>query len=1673
MSPRISPPKVDPRKANDLLRALREMAPHYTPEWPAKDDDDPGVALLKIFSFIGEGVITRLNRAPDRNFLAFLDMLGIRLLQARPARAPIKFVLADGTEFPFLVPKGTQVSAPPTEKHPIDLPFETISNMLAVPSTITSLIAVDPERDEIYKPPPGFLELKLAAIPAPQLTVSAFSAAQSKSLQLDPPDQVKKDDFLRIDQTISERSGPDQCVPLVEVSEQHVSEHLVVADVKGSVVTVTDPLQRDYVEGTQVRKVTQFELFEGRDWQEHILYLAHEKYFAVKSEAQFSLLVEHAPGVNSNLQPFDVVWEFFSEIDKVEGWFPFQIDADGTQGLSRDGEILLTKPEAEIKETKVNDVNNRWIRARLNQPLPAVPPPTLPKIEMITLAVSTGGKKLPPDKAFHNDTPLTTAVPFFPFGTEPRIFDRFSIASEEAFSKPNAEVKLTFTLDATDLLATPAAVVIGTVIRTFAHAAAGRLIEFRIDPSKAELPIVKKHNTPTDTRIKSGSIPAVVTNATKDRIGVFVKGDDGKVHLRSIFGELEAGWFWIPLQAPAGELAFNPGAVFVNPLWHVFVVAGNQVFTLTRDPNSTTEGTISWNPLLGGAEVPQVNSTPFVLNINNRPVVFVTDVNGKTWKWDTAWADVTPLDNALPDPAFLAAENARPFAVPNAAGTQFRIFLRSKANLLVVIDTDSSPGHSHDNYGSPDATTLVASDPTVSATSLGRQAYVRGSDNRLWSIQDTPGSLWQSFLSPSEFKLAGDPSAVIYTINLKESVSVLSTSDKNALLEFRVQGQAKNSGTLRAGPRTIIELEREPDRNDRTYYVNITDGPGKSAVGDTVRQIDDDDSLSQDTFAVLTRPLDAPATTATTYDLLRQRFDGGTPISGTVVNATNATVTLVAGDGSKIGDDDHWVLIEDASHTNDQIRAIDSILDDTVSVTPNWTTTPATSQTYRILLRERTDDHPDENSVLLASLASSASGDDGEYNDNFLEITFGPGASPAKLQIDDYVGDTRHVLMAQELPSLPISFPDNTSSYIITDTSILRGWFAYKEPNQTELRPELSWEYFNGRGFVGLPVKDKTENFLVGGTVEFTLPEDIGKTEVAGQENFWIRARIVGGDYGRELFTVDPKTGQVKIEKDPIRPPLIKELTIEYTVTEFQEPQFCVTFNNLNFLDQTAANSTENKNFEPFVPLEDTGKTLYFGFNQPLKGGPIKIYFAAKELVVDERNKPKLVWQFAFDNDWKELLAEDGTEAFTRPESVALNIPDEMQNTQQFGRALYWLRSVLTEGEWSASPLFSGVFLNTVEALQVRTVREEILGSSTGVKNQKFQFQQTPVIEGEEVRVREALTEEEREQMVLAQGKEAVFQVTDQQDRVLETWIRWTEVIEFFDSDENSRHYRLDRHTGEIEFGDGIHGRIPPAGGDNIRAFIYQAGGGAAGNVAPGEINTPVTSVAGIDSVINPVGAGGGSDAATNEDMLTIGPAQISHRDRAVTPDDFERLALEASREVRKARCLPNRNASGRHELGWTTVHIVPDSQAAQPVPSLQLRRSVQRYLTERADVTVADQKHIVIGPPEYVPVTVEAIVFAKSLDLVAIAEQRVKKSLDEFLHPLKGGPDKEGWEFGRDLAASDLYALLEAIDEVDHVGPLRLFTGELPGDEQIVVGADELIASGTHRITMSVANGE
>ena len=889
MNPKVSSPKIDPRRASDLLRRLRDMAPHYTSEWSAKDDSDPGVGLLRIFSVIVEGVISRLNRAPERNFLAFLDMLGIRLLPATAARVPVSFRVVNGTEKPFVVLRGTQVAAAATDTRPIELPFETIENLLAIPAKLVAMYAVDPRADRIHRMPPGFLDLEKVEITPPELTVTAFSSAGSKFLQVEPPDQVKEGDFLRIQHKPNQSQSGRNCIPAVNQSEQGIIDHLVVSAFKGSIVTVTDPLPRDVLEGTVVQKETQFELFEAKNWQEHVLYLAHADYFAIKSEAEIELSVEHAPGAAANLQPFKVVWEFFGVIDadplKEEKWHEFAIDLDGTVGFSADGRVVLIKPAGEIKETEINGNKSRWIRARLDEPLPASPAREQPKIESIMFAISSAGKNLVPDQAFHNETPLTTDVEFFPFGTEPRIFDRFSIASEEAFSKHGAETELVLELDNGELLASPAAIFSQNKVEVFAKGFAGKLFGFQVDFAKTSAVRPAKHNSPKDTELTAGSTPAMVTDADDTLVGVFAKADDGKIYL---FKSTDPSFK--PLVETPGTLQFDPAAVLSDKKWHIYAVADNKLYKKmlnTVPPSDADLLANTWSSISAGLSI---NSSPFVFDAGGSPAIFITDTDRLTWMFRTGWTKLTPEKSPNePDPNFLAAENARPFARAikdiNGNITGFQVYFRNEEKNLVRIDTTAA----NVILGAPEPG--FESNPFGSSFPDHDRIYVRAKNDRLWSINDSANPQWADHGTSSDINLDGDPVVVASPVT-REFISVFLTSKKNALMEFRTSGVDLGSGEIKAGPNDIILLTKPPQQAG-THYIHIRTGPGSDSSANAVRKVDD--QLSSGKFVVLESPLSDSPTINTEYDLLRE-VD-----SGVIQDAEEDTVTLEPGAGGHFG----------------------------------------------------------------------------------------------------------------------------------------------------------------------------------------------------------------------------------------------------------------------------------------------------------------------------------------------------------------------------------------------------------------------------------------------------------------------------------------------------------------------------------------------------------------------------------------------------------------------------------------------------------------------------------------------------------------------------------------------------------------------------------------------------
>src|SRR5689334_7938225 len=103
-------------------------------------------ALTRIFARFGELITDRLNRVPDKNFLAFLDLLGASLLPPRPARVPLTFSLADGASG-AVVPARTEVAAVAASGEPEQAVFVTESELIVTAARLRAAFTHDPASD--------------------------------------------------------------------------------------------------------------------------------------------------------------------------------------------------------------------------------------------------------------------------------------------------------------------------------------------------------------------------------------------------------------------------------------------------------------------------------------------------------------------------------------------------------------------------------------------------------------------------------------------------------------------------------------------------------------------------------------------------------------------------------------------------------------------------------------------------------------------------------------------------------------------------------------------------------------------------------------------------------------------------------------------------------------------------------------------------------------------------------------------------------------------------------------------------------------------------------------------------------------------------------------------------------------------------------------------------------------------------------------------------------------------------------------------------------------------------------------------------------------------------------------------------------------------------------------
>lgn len=624
------------------------------------------------------------------------------------------------------------------------------------------------------------------------------------------------------------------------------------------------------------------------------------------------------------------------------------------------------------------------------------------------------------------------------------------------------------------------------------------------------------------------------------------------------------------------------------------------------------------------------------------------------------------------------------------------------------------------------------------------------------------------------------------------------------------------------------------------------------------------------------------------------------------------------------------------------------------------------------------------------------------------------------------------------------------------------------DPPQPSEKLELLWEYWDGKNWAELgrsmpggdeqphgsfDFVDTTHALARDGAITFNRPDNWQAREVSGTENFWLRARIVAGDYGVPGRYEQEGKNWVWKDDRPLKPPSLRKFALRFA----QKPgpaQHVLAYNDYAFTDFTPVAAEAYKTFVVFEANAEATPAFCMAFDQPFPEKPVSIYFRLSEerprdpeaalhplLRTPESDAPspnRIAWEYHDGSKWQPIMPKDGTRNFAHSGIVEIDGPRDWKKSEHFGHKAHWLRARLEVGGYQVAPAVAAVLLNTVAAENATTIKNEILGSSDGTPEQEFTVSNPPILTGAELWVRETEVPnpEDIEKLKTDPDDNPVDVQTDSAGNVTAVWVRWNSVETLFSAGPRDRVYKLDQLSGNILFGDGRRGMVPPPGQSNIRMGRYRTGGGTVGNVTAGAISTLRQTVPYIDKARNYFPASGGANTESLNEAKERAPQIFRNRYRAVTAEDYEWLAREASPAVARAHSIAAYPSEGE-----VTVVLIPrmaeDSEGEKLIPPPQLLQTVQHYLDARRLLTT--QVHV--QKADYVQVSVHVTV---ALVPGRVSSDRVREEIERkvrnFVHPLRGGTQRNGWPFEKTLFKNDVYHLIEDVNGVEFIEDCEIY---------------------------------
>ena len=126
-------PDLDDRRFQGLVDDAKRLVMQRCPEWTDHNVSDPGVTLIETFAYMTDQLIYRLNRVPDRNYVKFLELIGVRLFPPTAASTDVTYWLSAPQADVITIPEGAEAATLRGDTEQPAVVFTTAATLDIVP----------------------------------------------------------------------------------------------------------------------------------------------------------------------------------------------------------------------------------------------------------------------------------------------------------------------------------------------------------------------------------------------------------------------------------------------------------------------------------------------------------------------------------------------------------------------------------------------------------------------------------------------------------------------------------------------------------------------------------------------------------------------------------------------------------------------------------------------------------------------------------------------------------------------------------------------------------------------------------------------------------------------------------------------------------------------------------------------------------------------------------------------------------------------------------------------------------------------------------------------------------------------------------------------------------------------------------------------------------------------------------------------------------------------------------------------------------------------------------------------------------------------------------------------------------------------------------------------------